>query len=156
MKMVRKIYSLWIVQLLIFALALPVAASAYVEYEGLEVTVTMDQEQYDVGEAITATLTVTNTNDQPVTVVNLEQLIPEGYKLVENSEASLKNITIQPGETLELQVSFEEEPIQETDGEGAAPADFWDTLLYGETWGIPNLLLAVIAAIAFAVFMFLT
>ncbi|MFQ9889913.1 MAG: hypothetical protein ACLRWM_05820 [Streptococcus sp.] len=48
---------------------------------------TTDKEKYSKSEEIAATLTVTNTNDTAVSNVSLENLIPEGYKLADGSEA---------------------------------------------------------------------
>ena len=135
-------------------LVLSAAASAVTEYDGLRVTVEMDKEHYDNGESITATITVTNTAEDTITIVNLEQLIPDGYRLVEGSVASKENVDIKAGETITLQVSFEGVP--EADNGEAGEGDFFDKLLYGETWGVPNILLAVLAAIAFGIFMLLT
>lgn len=157
MKYLQKTVSIFLLALCIAMLALPAAAStsAYAEHDGLQVTVQMDKEQYDQGEPITATITVTNTNPQPVTVINLEQFIPEGYVLAENSVASTQNVELQPGQTITLQVTFVGGSAEagDSDGDGGS---FLDRLLYGETWGIPNLLLAVVALIAFGIFMFLT
>lgn len=154
MKILQRILSLSLLVVLCAGLlVLPAAAaSTYMEHEGLEVTVKMDKEQYDTGEPITATITVTNTNAYTVTIANLEQLIPEGYALVKDSQAALKNIELSPNRTLVLEVTFEGEAEQE---EGAAE-DFFSKLLYGETWGIPNLLIAVILVFAFVIFMLLT
>lgn len=154
MKLLQKLISIAVLAMLMGMLALPAAASSYSEHQGLQVTVEMDKEQYDVGEAMTATITVVNTNSYAVTIVNLEQLIPEGYVLSENSEVSMQNVEMQPGQTIVLQVTFEGEPVQP--GEGEEYTSFWDKLLYGQTWGIPNILLAVLGLIAFGVFMLLT
>lgn len=135
-------------------LALPTAAAAVTEYDGLCVTVEMDKEHYDNGESITATITVTNTTEETIVIVNLEQLIPDGYRLVEGSVASKENVDIKAGETVTLQVSFEGDP--EADNGENGEGSFFDKLLYGETWGIPNILLAVLAAIAFGIFILLT
>ena len=135
-------------------LALPTAASAVTEYDGLRVTVEMDKEHYDNGESITATITVTNTTEETIVIVNLEQLIPDGYRLVEGSVASKEDVDIKAGETVTLQVSFEGDP--EVDNGETGEENFVDKLLYGETWGMPNILLAVLAAIAFGIFMLLT
>ena len=154
MKCIQKILSVFLLILCIAMLAVPAAASAYAEHEGLQITVQMDNEQYNQGDAITATITVTNTNTHIVTVVNLEQLIPEGYVLAEGSVASTQNVEMQPGQTIELQVTFvgqSSETEQSEDG-----GSFFDKLLYGETWGIPNLLLAVVALIVFGIYMWLT
>lgn len=136
-------------------LAMPTAASTYMEYEGLSITVEMDQDSYDANEPITATITVTNTNDQTVTIVSLEQLIPEGYVLAEDSVASLSNFAIQSGQTITLQVTFTAETDQTSEGEEDSES-FFDTLLYGFTWGIPNILLAFILVVVFIIFMILT
>lgn len=155
MNILQKIVSLSLLAVLCAGLlALPAAASStYVEHEGLQVTVEMDKEQYDDGEPITATITVTNTNSEIVTIANLEQLIPDGYKLAEDSQVALKNVELSPNRTLMLKVTFVGEAAEA--GE-AASEDFFGNLLTGQTWGLPNLLLIVIAVIAFVIFMMLT
>lgn len=153
MKLFRRLIPIF---LLIFGILIcPVSANASApqEYDGLQVMVTMDKETYEEGEAITATITVVNTNSQPVTVMNLEQLIPEGYVLAENSAVSTQNVEIRPGQTIELQVTFEGEPEDAAEG---AEGSFWDKVFYGETIGVPNLILIVFGVIFFIVFMALT
>lgn len=138
-------------------MVLPVAAtSTFMEYDGLEVTVEMDKESYDPGEPITATITVKNTSTQMLTIANLEQLIPQGYKLSAESQASARNIELLPGRTTVLAVTFEGTAEQNPADFENFGANLLNTILYGETWGIPNLLLVVLAVIAFAIFMFLT
>lgn len=158
MKNLHKTLSLILAALLCaMLLALPAAATTtHMEYNGLEVTVEMDKEEYDFGEPITATITVKNTSAQIITIANLEQLIPEGYRLAEDSKASAQNIELLPGRTTVLEVTFEGDTAAEPAEEGASGWNFLNTLLYGETMGVPNLLLAVLAVIAIAVFMFLT
>lgn len=153
MKNLRKLSILFLLLIWLCLLAVPVAASTYMEHQGLEVTVVMDKEHYDNGEPMTATITVKNTNGYPVTVVNLEQLIPEGYVLSENSEVAMSNFEIKAGETVVLAVTMEGIP-EET--EAAEEMNFFDKLLYGETWGISNLLLAVLVLVVFGVYMILT
>ena len=126
-------------------------ASGYQEYQGLQVTVTTDKETYEEGEQITAIITVVNIDSKSITVVNLEQLIPEGYVLSEDSEVSTQNVEIQPGQSIELQVTFEGEPT-----EGEEGGTFWDKVFYGESFGIPNLILMVFGVILFIVYMALT
>ena len=136
-------------------LAVP-AAATFVEHEGLEISVEMDKEQYEVGEPITATITVTNVSTESITIVNLEQLIPEGYKLAEDSEVSMKDVEMMPGRVLVLKVTFVGDasaaPAEEETGFG----NFLNVLLYGETVGVPNMFIATILVIAVAVFLFLT
>lgn len=132
---------------------MPVVASASAEYQGLQVMIQMDKEYYEEDEPITATITVVNTNSQSVTIVNLEQLIPEGYILAEDSQASTQNVVISSGETIQLQVTFMGDPAKPAaQGEGT----FWDKVFYGETLGIPNIILLVIVLIGIVVFMALT
>lgn len=154
MKLFQRAFSLFLLLLFVCLLAIPVMATANAEYQGLQVTVTMDKEQYEEGETITATITVVNTNTQPVTIVNLEQLIPEGYMLAEDSEVSTKDVVMQPGQTIELRVTFEGDPEHPNEGEDSS--DFWHDLFYGETLGIPTIIIVVIAVIGFIIFMLLT
>lgn len=155
MKFLRKVTVAFLLVGCLGMLGLPVRASTTMEHEGLQVSIQMDKEQYDEGEPITATITVTNTNSYSVTIVNLEQLIPEGCVLAEGSDVAKQNVDIAAGETITLQVTYVGDPAS-TGTEDAGEMSFFDKLLYGETWGIPNLLLAVIAAIAFGIFMLLT
>ena len=151
MKVFRRLIPVFLLLFVVMACPVSVKASEPQVYDGLQVTVTMDKETYEEGESITATITVVNVDSQPVTVVNLEQLIPEGYVLSENSEVSTQNVEIRPGQTIELQVTFEGEPE-----DAAEDNNFWDKVLYGETVGIPNLILIVFGVIFFVVFMILT
>lgn len=153
MKVFRRLIFVFFLLANIIVCTVPAKAAAYQEYEGLQVMVTMDKETYEEGEPITATITVVNTDSQPVTVVNLEQLIPEGYVLSENSEVSTQNVEIRPGQTIELQVTFEGE---RSDAAETSEGTFWDKIFYGETLGIPNLILTVFGVIFFIVFMVLT
>ena len=150
MKTLQRIISVVILIICVCATALPVKASTYTEYDGLQVTVEMDREHYEEGEPITATITVKNTNDRTVTIVNLEQLIP-----AEGSEVSKNNVPIQPGEVVVLKVTLEGQPVEEP-VEGTTATGFVDKLLYGYTWGVPNILLALIVVAAVTIFMILT
>lgn len=134
-------------------MVLPASADSYSEYEGVQVMVKMDKEEYVEGEQITATITVVNTNAQSVTIANLEQLIPEGYVLSENSDVSTQDVELKSGQSLELKVTFEGEPAQSgEEGNGS----FWDNLFYGSTLGVPNIFLIVVVIIAIIIFFALT
>ena len=135
-------------------LILPAAATSnFMEHEGLEITVQMDKEQYEDYEPITATIVVENKSTEIVTIDNLEQLIPAGYVLSNNSQVSTENVELLPQEIVVLQVTYEQESA---DDAVAAQEDFFDKLLFGETWGLPNVLLIVLLAIAVTIFMLLT
>ncbi|MBQ6718916.1 MAG: DUF11 domain-containing protein [Oscillospiraceae bacterium] len=154
MRSLKQYVSLFFAAILLIALImLPVSAErTVVKHDGLEVVVETDQEQYAPGEPITATITVRNTSTNTITIANLEQLIPEGYRLTGSSKAGVQDIELRPEQTTTLKVTFVGEPEEQT----AAAKGFFDKLLYGETWGIPNMLLAVLAAIAIVIFMLLT
>ena len=154
MKILKKLIVWFLLNVTCFSvLILPVSAS-YMEHEGLEITIEMDQEVYDAGEPITATITVKNTNNGASTITNLEQLIPEGYRLEESSEASMKNVTLRGGQSVVMNVTFVEDAAQAQETE--AKEDFLTKLTEGQTWGIPNLLWAVLLVILFVIFMLLT
>lgn len=153
MKNLRK----WLARICAMVLIVPVlmvsAGATVMEYEGLRVSVVTDKEHYEPGEAITATFTVENISGKTITVASLEQLIPEGYQLAEGSEAATENVDLAPGQTLTMSVTYGGSPEAE---EAAGEEDFFGKIIYGKTWGLPNLLLIIIAVAAFAVFMFLT
>lgn len=153
MGILRRIYAAVLLLILCTTvLVLPAAANTMVfESNEVEVTIEMDKEVYDVGEPITATLTIKNVTSDALTIRKAEGLVPEGYELSSESKEALNNLELRAGGTAVLKVVFEAEPE-----EAAHQEDIWHKLLYGETLGIPNLLIAVILVIAFAIFMFLT
>lgn len=154
MKFRKRVLCVCLFLICMSSLALPVfASSTYMEHEGLEITVQMDKEQYEDGEPITATIVVENKSAEMVTITNLEQLIPEGYILSENSEVSTENLELLPQEIVVLQVTFEKDAVET---EPAVPEDFFGKILFGETWGLPNALLIMILVIVVVVFMILT
>lgn len=155
MKFLQRAWSGCILLILCMSyLILPAAATSnFMEHEGLEITVQMDKEQYEDYEPITATIVVENKSTEIVTIDNLEQLIPAGYVLSNNSQVSTENVELLPQEIVVLQVTYEQES---GDDAVAAQEDFFDKLLFGETWGLPNVLLIVLLAIAVTIFMLLT
>lgn len=70
--------------------------------DGLEVSITTNQETYKADDEIEITLTATNTNNIPLTQVSLESIIPEGYQLVEGYELIKEVETLKAGETISL------------------------------------------------------
>lgn len=154
MKSLNRILSALLALLCAGVLILPAAATAEEpESSGVDVSVVMDKELYEDDEPITATITIKNTQLNVVTVKSLEQLIPEGYRLSPSSQDSLQDIELAYNETATLKVTFEK--IDPT-GSQAQSEDVFDKILNGKFWGIPNVLLILVAVIAFAVFMFLT
>ena len=139
--------------MLVLNLATVSAFATYMEHEGLEVSVLMDKEVYEQGEPITATITVKYTNTEAVTITNLEQLIPEGYVLSEGSEVNTSEVILEAGKSVTLNVTYGEslEEIEEDPAES-----FFDTLIFGESFGIPNILIALIVIVALFIFFKLT
>ena len=129
------------------------AMAAPVEHDGLEFEMITDKEIYEPGEEINAVIRVKNTGAETVIIADLEQLVPEGYKIKEEAEFSFDNLELAPGEELTLNVTFEStaEPSMEEKTE-----NFFDTIIYGESFGIPNLLITIIVIIAIIVFFKLT
>ncbi|MBQ6878164.1 MAG: hypothetical protein IJO22_07190 [Oscillospiraceae bacterium] len=151
MKNLKKASALFLSLIILFIL--PVTANAsLMENDGLEVTIDTDRENYEEGEAITATITVTNTKDEPVQILNLEQLVPEGYVIEEGSDFE-GEVTLGKGESISINVRYAgENPIPDEN----KVEDFLNNLIYGETWVIPNILLVIGGIAAVAIFFKLT
>ena len=81
-------------------------SAASTEQDGLEVSLTTDKSEYSQDDPITATLSVTNTNDAAVSNVSLENMIPEGYSLAEGSEAEKQVESLDAGETVTMSVTY--------------------------------------------------
>lgn len=152
MKKLRNTLLLFLLVLWCMSLGILPVAAADLEDQGLEVTVEMDKEAYSPGEPITATIFVENTSGSTVTIASLEQLIPEGYRLVETSEAAMTDVELGPYEGMSMNVTY----VGEEAAEEAQTKDFFKNLFEGQTLGIPNVLLLFVAVVAVVVFMILT
>lgn len=157
MRILKRMTAVLLALLSCAALLVLPAAATFVEHQGLEISIVMDKEEYMEGEPITATITVTNVSAESITIVNLEQLIPEGYALAEDSDVAMKDVEMMPGRTLVLKVTFVGEPGGEAAEEEATGFEaFVNKVLYGETMGVPNMFIATIVAIAIVVFLLMT
>lgn len=152
MRRIRRLLALFLSSVFICGLMAIPAMARVTHTDGLEIKITMDKEEYNADEPITATIVVKNVRPIPVTVTNIEQLIPEGYALDENSRAALKDTTLKSNESVTLTVTL----LPESDFVEEEEEDFFTKLIEGETWGMSNLLLAVLAALAIIIFMILT
>lgn len=85
------------------------AFAATVTQDNLEVTLVTDKEKYAEDEQIKATLTVQNNNKVPVTNVDLETALPDGYKLADKSESKKTVDSIAAGESVSLDVTLEKD-----------------------------------------------
>lgn len=70
--------------------------------DGITVALTADKENYQEGETIVATLTVANNNSTTVEDLYLETLIPEGYKLSDDTKAASNIKSLGAGESVVL------------------------------------------------------
>lgn len=83
------------------------AASA--TQDGITATLTTDKNQYESGEKIRTTVTVTNNNTYAVKDVTLEELLPDGYQLDGETSVSTKNIgSLEAGDSISLDVILTE------------------------------------------------
>lgn len=85
--------------------SLPVYAET-IEQDGLSVSYTTDKEQYGSSDKINATLTVKNNNAGSVYKVELDETIPEGYKLADGSLKYKSISELKSGESQELKTVF--------------------------------------------------
>ncbi len=150
----KKIFSVLLLAILLLHIfALPAMASQSVEHDGIEIEIVTDKENYELDEDIKAVITVRNTNEQAVIIADLEQLVPEGYKIKESADIQLKDIELAPDETITLNVTLVSEAGVLS---GEAAENFFDTIIFGETWGIPNILIVLILIIGVFVFFHFT
>jgi hypothetical protein len=162
MKRIRAVVTLLLVCFLFAeALVMPArATTTTTTQDGLEVTVEMDKEMYAPGEPITATITLKNTKYKEVTIKNLEQLIPEGFELAEESKAALKNKTLGAKASLKLVVTMQQQE-DEPDADGITKIGNFEPpslthIFFGETHGMPHLPFWCVMLVAFLIFMKLT
>lgn len=150
----KKIFSVLLLSILLLQIfALPAMASQSVEHDGIEIEIVTDKENYELDEDIKAVITVRNTNEQAVIIADLEQLVPEGYKIKESADIQLKDIELAPDETITLNVTLVSEAGVLS---GEAAENFFDTIIFGETWGIPNILIVLILIIGVFLFFHFT
>lgn len=106
MKGMRKLSAILLaVMLCVGMINIPVFAATSTQ-DGLEVTLTTDKESYSQNDQIEATLTVKNTNSVAVSNVSLENVVPEGYKLAEGTEATKQIESLRAGKTVSLTVTY--------------------------------------------------
>ena len=106
MKGMRKLSAILLaVMLCVGIISIPVFA-ATISQDGLEVTLTTDKTEYKIGEEVKATLTVKNTNKVAVSNVSLENIIPKGYKLADDSVAMKQVETLEADESATLTVTY--------------------------------------------------
>ena len=106
MKVVKKFTTFLLMLILCISLtAIPAFAESLTQ-DGLEVTLITDKPEYSQSEQIVTTLTVKNTNDFAIKNVLLENAVPEGYKLAENSDLKKQVESLGTGETVSVKVTY--------------------------------------------------
>lgn len=73
---------------------------------GLEVTLLTDKTDYSSTEDIVATLTVKNTNEVEVSNILLENVTPEGYKVIDKNSLTKEISKLNSGESVSLKVTY--------------------------------------------------
>ena len=109
MKNVKRIFVITFMLAFIISISSINAFAATVTQDNLEVTLVTDKEKYAEDEQIKATLTVENNNKVPVTNVDLETALPDGYKLADKSENKKTVDSIAAGESVSLDVTLEKD-----------------------------------------------
>ncbi len=74
--------------------------------DGIEVTVTPEKEVYSQGDAVTAVVSVTNTNAFAVEDVLIKGVIPDGYELSEDAAQTKELKVMEAGETAEMTLTY--------------------------------------------------
>lgn len=106
MKVVKKFMAFLLMLILCISMtAIPAFAKSLTQ-DGLEVTLITDKSEYSQSEQIITTLTVKNTNDFAIKNVSLENVVPDGYKLAENSDLEKQVESLGTGETVSVKVTY--------------------------------------------------
>ncbi|MGN1142331.1 MAG: VWA domain-containing protein [Oliverpabstia sp.] len=123
MKRLKKALAFLLAMVLCLGMTMMNVSAASSGQDGLEVTLTADKDQYRKGEKITATLTVTNTNDESVSNITMENIIPDGYSLADGLEAVKKVESLAPGETVSMTVTYVVDKTDDGTDDGKKPSD---------------------------------
>ena len=106
MRVSKKVVPVLASMLLCFSsFSMPVYAET-VEQDGLSVSYTTDKDKYSESDKINATLTVKNNNAGSVFEVELDEAIPDGYKLADGSFKDKSISELKSGESQELKTVF--------------------------------------------------
>ncbi len=122
MKVIKKISAFVLMLTLCVGMITMTVSAETTLQDGLEITLTSDKQVYDEGEPIKAILSVVNTNDFAVENISLENEVPEGYKLSDDSLAKEQIEFLEAGERIELTVTYIKD-TSVTDGENEPTED---------------------------------
>lgn len=102
MKKAKKILALLFVFVVLISISCIDSFAASITKDDLEVTLVTDKDNYEVTDQIKTTLTVKNEGDTAVNDVNMENLLPDGYKLADKSVSQKTVESLSAGETATL------------------------------------------------------
>ncbi|MBQ9472745.1 MAG: DUF11 domain-containing protein, partial [Ruminococcus sp.] len=102
MKKAKKILALLFVFVVLISISCIDSFAASITKDDLEVTLVTDKDNYEVTDQIKTTLTVKNAGDTAVNDVNMENLLPDGYKLADKSVSQKTVESLSAGETATL------------------------------------------------------
>lgn len=105
-KTMKRFSALFLSMLLCLGITTIPVFAASESQDGLEVTLVTNKEAYTQEEEIMVNLSVKNTNDFAVTNLSLENTIPKGYKLAEDSVATKQIRSLEAGESTTLKVTY--------------------------------------------------
>lgn len=105
MKIIRKVAIVIAICTLVFVCGTQQAFAASID--GLEVVIATDQQEYKETDDITATITITNRNDGPITNISLKSLVPEGYELKKDGTNIFVIESLLPDETVSFTVALD-------------------------------------------------
>ena len=105
-KTMKRFSALFLSMLLCLGITTMPVFAASESQDGLEVTLATNKEAYTQEEEIMVNLSVKNTNDFTVTNLSLENTIPKGYKLAEDSVATKQIGSLEAGESATLKVTY--------------------------------------------------
>ena len=112
MRKMKKVLTFFITLAFCVGLLSVPAFAAESQQDGLKVELKTDQSEYKTDDDISVTLKVTNTTEKTISNVSMENLVPDGYKLAPENQASKTIDEIGAGESIVLKTTFTSENAQ--------------------------------------------
>ena len=106
MKKCKKLIAAFMMTMSILVLWMVPVLAATSTQDGLVVTLSTDKVNYEKGEKIGTSISVTNQNSYALNGVDIESLIPDGYKLMDGDVSKKHVESLSAGETVELKVTY--------------------------------------------------
>ena len=106
MKKFKKLSIIMLAVIVLLSISTVQAFAVTSTQDGLEVTLTANKDEYSMGENIITTLTVKNISETDINNVSLENIVPEGHTLSDNSEVKKQVKTLNPNEAVTAVVTY--------------------------------------------------